>query len=155
MSDETPIDPVPPAVEQVLALFDERLRELRFPDVDREQLASKAESVREQAAELHRLRAELDAARREMEARQHDLLAMADKGVAYAQVFAREDEELRRELDALALSRERRGRSRRQRRRPTKAEAVAASQGEEPARSAEDREPARVVAELPLVAGVT
>ncbi|MGM0574368.1 MAG: hypothetical protein ACQEXJ_01360 [Myxococcota bacterium] len=145
MADESPIDPVPPSVQQVLDLFEDALSEVTFPDIDRERLGTLAESVREQAAEVQRLREALDAARREQEERQQALLDAARKGISYARVFADGDADLTARLDDLALAREGRKRKKSRRRRPAAKEAPPAeTEGGE-------RTHGRVVAELPLV----
>lgn len=89
-------------VRAVLAVFAGPLAEVRFPDVDGEQLAASAAEVEAQRAELQRALEAVVQARAVLEAGQAQLLNQAKKAHAYASIYAAGNPEL---VDALAAIR--------------------------------------------------
>lgn len=104
-ADATPAgpDPVPPGIRGLVELFRGDLAEVRFPDVDREVLEGACDAVRAADAEVTRLFAELEAAQTALASERSKLGKLAERGLAYARVFAGEDEVLNAKLDALDL----------------------------------------------------
>jgi hypothetical protein len=100
-------DPVSAPVREVLAVFDDALEDVRFPDVDAAALHAAADGVTAAHAELRRLEAVVDEARRRLEESQEALLHRAQRAVAYARVYADGDAALAARLDAIALPRSR------------------------------------------------
>jgi hypothetical protein len=98
-------DPVSGPVRELLAIFDHDLRDVRFPDVDREALDACARQVLEAAAALARQEAATAAARAALDSCQDALAVKAHRAAAYARVFAEGDPALAARLDAIALPR--------------------------------------------------
>jgi hypothetical protein len=99
-------DAIAPAVREVLDLFEERADTLRFPDVDHDSLEVLRDRVQERVAAWARARMAQEAAREALAAEQLALRNAAARGLAYAQVFAEADSELREALASYALCRE-------------------------------------------------
>jgi hypothetical protein len=102
-------DVVGAPVRAVLALFRDDLAAVRFPDVDATLLQGALDVVADAHAEVRRLEAALDDARRRLESAQEALSLKAQRGVAYARVYADGDAALTARLEALALPRVRAG----------------------------------------------
>jgi hypothetical protein len=98
-------EPVSVPLREVLALFDEALQDVRFPDVDGGALHAGAQAVATAHAELRQLEAAVESARRRLDEAQEVLLHKAQRAVAYARVFADGDEGLTARLDAITLPR--------------------------------------------------
>jgi len=87
-------DPVPSLAHDVLALFEDALSGVRFPDLDHERLAHMAAAARAAQLELERLEAELLQAQARVAEHAAALLACAERGLSYARVFAQGDDAL-------------------------------------------------------------
>ena len=96
---------LPPAVAQLLALYEARLAGVAFADLDLGCLQSAAERYQEQEAEVTKLEADLADARRRANNERSELIALSQKAVAYASVYAADDDELSAQLQALELGR--------------------------------------------------
>jgi hypothetical protein len=104
--------PVPASVTEVLALFERRRAELRFPGVDAESLRALVERVETLRVEAATALAQWEAARAASERSEVELLEMSKRAVAYARVFATDDPTLSSELDAILRSEPERGKRR-------------------------------------------
>lgn len=117
-------DPVPTAVRDLLALFEQQqLPPGGFPDVTPQSMLALMGDVEGHHSEVAEARAALEAAEQGLAARQAILLKHAQRGLRYAKVFADGDEALTERLDALGLAQGPRP-ERRTRKRRTKAPAV-------------------------------
>jgi hypothetical protein len=99
------MDAIPSPIQSLLDLFASALVEVRFADVDAQTLARAAADVQAAAAVVSTAQAALDDARHALQERQESLLAHAQRAVAYARVFAENDEALSERLGAIALPR--------------------------------------------------
>jgi hypothetical protein len=81
-------DPVSPFARAVLELFREDLRQVRFPDLDCDSLASAAEDLSAAQLEVECVEAALAAARDVVRERARVLNAQAARGISYARIFA-------------------------------------------------------------------
>ncbi|MEL6184945.1 MAG: hypothetical protein AAFU79_10000 [Myxococcota bacterium] len=96
-------DPVPYGVLSLLDVFRTALGDIRFPDVDAEVLEGSCERVREADREVRRLFEALEAAQVKLSEERSNLHRTAERGLAYAKVFAGEDEALLTRLDGVEL----------------------------------------------------
>lgn len=96
-------EPVPPDIAEFLTFFEDSLGALQFPDVDRESLRALADGVCERARELEALEAQARAAREALEEAHATLRRAAQRGLAYATVYADGDPELSERIAALSL----------------------------------------------------
>lgn len=96
-------DPVPAGIAQLVGLFSGPLSEVRFPDVDREKLESACEALRQADAGVQAAFAALEAAQTELEAQTAVLHQLAERGLAYARIFAAGDEALEDQLSEVNL----------------------------------------------------
>jgi len=103
MTHETTEQPIAPAVQAVLDLFENELAELKFPDIDQSVLKEAARCVDERAEVLLRAEAALQAARESLYDSQELLLQKCHRAVAYARIYAEEDAALLERLDAIGL----------------------------------------------------
>lgn len=81
-------DPVPAVAARVLELFHGPLSEVRFPDVDRASLDADAAAVRDASQAVRDAEAALAAAKDALEVTQRALRDRAQRGLAYARIFA-------------------------------------------------------------------
>jgi hypothetical protein len=123
------MDAVPPPIRAALALFESALADVRFADLDAKSLARAADDVHAVAAVVASAQAALDSARGALQERQDLLFEQIQRALAYARVYAENDEPLTQRLDAITLPRTGRGG------RPNKEEAalVLSSAGPHPA----------------------
>lgn len=105
MSGDSTVASIPSDLAEFISFFESELADVRFPDVDRESLAELAADVRAKAGELERLSAQVRTAREALEQAQSELRKTATRGLAYATVYAGDDEELSTRLAELSLSR--------------------------------------------------
>jgi len=96
-------DPVPPAIRRLLTLFEEDLADASFPDVDASILGELEREVQDAQRKVDARQEELDHARATLDDARQQLRARAKRALAYARVFAEDDEPLREKLDAIAL----------------------------------------------------
>lgn len=101
----SPMDAIPNAIQSLLDLFATTLAEVRFADVDGKTLARTAAEVESAAAVVDAAQAALDEARHALQERQEGLLQHAQRAMAYARVYAENDEALSERLNAMALPR--------------------------------------------------
>jgi hypothetical protein len=99
------MDAIPSAVQSALELFDDAFADLRFADIDAKTLARSAAEVNELAAVVASAQASLDGAQRALAEKQGALLEQVQRAVAYARVYAENDEALRAKLGAIRLPR--------------------------------------------------
>lgn len=103
--DDTP-DLIAPAILELLALFEGPLAEVRFPGIDRTVLRNLIDQVREHTKKLDAFRTQLDALQTNLADAQTRLVRTAEQGLAYARVFAAENQELAERLADLSLGNE-------------------------------------------------
>jgi hypothetical protein len=97
---------LPSAVQSVLELFQGPLANVRFADVDAAGLASLAGEVEAASAEVEAREAALVELRQSLAQRHDALLALAQQALAYARVYAENnDEQLLEVIGAIALPR--------------------------------------------------
>lgn len=100
------LDPISPALRDVLALFDDdALADVKFPDVDNDALQAQAKEVEQRDSEVRRLEAALDEAKKRLDEANDGLLGKAQRAVAYARVYADGDVLLTSRLESIALPR--------------------------------------------------
>src|SRR5689334_18347547 len=94
-----------PPLQAVVALFRGPLSEVRFADIDAAGLTGLAAEVEAAAAEVEQQEAKLVELRQSLAQRQESLLALAQQALAYARIYAENDEALSAELNDIALPR--------------------------------------------------
>jgi hypothetical protein len=94
-------DPTPALARQVLELYAEALRDVRFPDLDLALLEEAREALLVSQLEVERSEAQLQAARVALEAKSDALHTKAERALAYARVFALGDPALSARLAEL------------------------------------------------------
>jgi hypothetical protein len=97
--------PIATAVAEFIEFFERELTEVSFPEVDSPHFAALVDEVRDRAADVERAKEQLEAARAALDASQQTLRQRAERGLAYARVFAEGNEELFHQLQTLQLSR--------------------------------------------------
>jgi hypothetical protein len=100
------MDAIAPPIQAILDLFDTALSQVRFADLDAKTLTSLAAEVRASAEIVVAAQAALTSAREALQERQDALLHQAQRAVAYARVYAENDEALGQRIDAIALPRQ-------------------------------------------------
>ncbi len=105
MNSITPMrDPVTEPIAALLEVFDAHAARLCFPDVDHDTLRDLADKLREAAAEVERGERALAEARQAFDAHRAALGARAERGLAYARIFAADDSALKEQLEAIELT---------------------------------------------------
>jgi len=105
MSSVTPVrDPVAQPFVALMDVFGAHADTLRFPDVDHVMLEELAGQVREAATEVAQCEQALAHARRALDERQAVLRLRAERGMAYAKIYAEDDATLLAQLDEIDLS---------------------------------------------------
>jgi hypothetical protein len=99
--------PINSGMQAVVELFDAELVQLKFPDVDQAVLGEAVARVLSQAETVAAAEAALATAREALSDAQEVLLGKCQRALAYARVYAEEDRELLRKLDAINLPRAR------------------------------------------------
>ena len=99
------MSPVSPPVQAVLELFQGPLAEQRFADVDASALTNLAHAAEAAAADVAKQEALLADLRQILADRQDALLVLAQRGLAYARVYAEPDEALSEQLARINLPR--------------------------------------------------
>jgi hypothetical protein len=94
-----------PSIQSVLELFKGPLSNVRFADIDAEGLARVAAEVEAVGGEVQRHEEELAMLRQTLAQRQEALLSLSQQALAYARVYAENDEQLLEELNRIALPR--------------------------------------------------
>jgi hypothetical protein len=104
MSSITPArDPVSEPVAALIDLFGVHAATLCFPEVDHAILEGLAAELRQAAAEVERQERALQQARQALDERRDALRARAERGLAYARIFAEDDDALREQLEGIDL----------------------------------------------------
>jgi hypothetical protein len=96
-------DPIPSAVQELLALFKDELSTVSFPDVSQQALETLADDVRAKLKELQDVSALITAAQEALEASQNELVQKSIRGLAYAKIFAEGNDELMEKLSAISF----------------------------------------------------
>lgn len=105
MSSITPArDPVSEPLAALIDVFGTHAGSLCFPDVDHAILDGLAAELRQAAAEVERCERALQQARQLLDERRDALRARAERGLAYARIFAEDDEALRERLEGIDLA---------------------------------------------------
>jgi hypothetical protein len=99
------MDAIPTAIQTVLELFETTFADVRFADIDTKTLARAAADVQEVATVVASAQAALDSARGALQERQDALLEQVHRAIAYARVYAENDEGLIQRLNAITLPR--------------------------------------------------
>jgi hypothetical protein len=99
------MSPLSPPVQAVIELFQGPLVEQRFADVDAAALTTLARAAEAAAAEVAKHEAQLADLRQILADRQEALLVLAQRGLAYARVYAEHDEALSEQLARINLPR--------------------------------------------------
>jgi hypothetical protein len=92
-------------LQAVVALFEGPLAGVRFADIDAGGLSKLSGEVANAAAEVEQQEAKLSALRQSLAQRQEALLGLAQQALAYARVYAENDEELLAKLNDISLPR--------------------------------------------------
>ncbi len=95
---------VPAAVRSLQRIFAEELAGVGFPDVSADSLTAEIERVRERAVAVAQARATLEGARAALDDAQQRLVNHAERGLAYARVFAEGNDALAEILASLSLT---------------------------------------------------
>jgi hypothetical protein len=90
----TPSDALSPALRELLAIFEQELAEVRFPNVDGKILADLAARVDAETQRVEELRAQLDTAHAGLVDVKARLQKAAEQGLGYARVYAAGDADL-------------------------------------------------------------
>ena len=101
MAEALPVDPVPPLAREVQRLFAESLSDQRFGDLDASTLETLAARARDLARDVDAARATLEEARGALDEARAELARRAEQALAYARIYAAEDEALRDRLLAI------------------------------------------------------
>jgi|SRR6185369_160176 len=115
---------ISPSVQAVIDLFQGPLADLRFADVDVTALANLARVADAAAAELAEHEARVSELKQVLADRQEALLLLAQRGLAYARVYAEPDEALSEQLSRINLPKA--SKPRKASPKPTSAEAALA-----------------------------
>ena len=94
---------ISPSVQAVIDLFQGPLAEVRFADVDVSALANLARAADAAAAELAEHEARVSELKQVLADRQEALLLLAQRGLAYARVYAEPDEALSEQISRINL----------------------------------------------------
>jgi|GEM_PF-661694 len=100
-----PMSPLPAPVQAILELFQGPLAEVRFADVDAAVLANAAHSVEAAVAAVVEVEAQLAELKQALADKQEALLVLTQRALAYARVYAENDEALSEQLAGIVLSR--------------------------------------------------
>lgn len=100
-----PMTSLPPPVQSVLELFQGPLASVRFADIDAAGLAQLAAEVEAASEEVREHESKLGELRQTLAQRQEALLALAQRALAYARVYAENDEALLDAVNRISLPR--------------------------------------------------
>lgn len=89
----------------VISIFSGPLQGVRFADIDGDGLSALATEVESLASEVEEQEAQLAALRETLAQKQETLLTLAQQALAYARIYAENDEALSAELNEIALPR--------------------------------------------------
>jgi hypothetical protein len=105
------MNPIAPPVQALLELFATELADVHFADVDAKLLARLAADLQASAEAAASAQQALERANAAVLERSEALLEQAQRGLAYARVYAERNEALSARLEAIALPRARRPRA--------------------------------------------
>jgi hypothetical protein len=120
---------IPEPVERLIALFERELSGVEFPEVSVGALAQAVTEVQAAARHCESLRAELAAAEGALESSRNALVRLAERGRAYAKVYAAEDAALTATLEGIRFGGARPERGKVTRKRRTAASESGTSEG--------------------------
>ncbi len=100
-----PMTSLPPPVQSVLELFQGPLASVRFADIDAAGLVQLAAEVEAASTEVREHENKLGELRQILAQRQEALLALAQQALAYARVYAENDEALLEAVNRISLPR--------------------------------------------------
>jgi len=100
-----PMTSLPPPVQSVLELFQGPLAGVRFAEIDSAGLAKLAAEVETAASEVQEHEGKLAELRQILAQRQEALLTLAQQALAYARVYAENDEPLLEAVNRISLPR--------------------------------------------------
>ncbi|WP_428267509.1 hypothetical protein [Haliangium sp.] len=146
MSNSGTNDPIPADIAEFLELYEQRLDGVQFPDVSRDRLRELSARACAEAEALEALHEQVRVQRQALDRARAALRRAAERGLAYAKVYADGDEPLAAELGALRLAHGGEAKPARKRRTRGKAKAKAANEGERPGKEIP-------TGELPFAAG--
>jgi hypothetical protein len=133
-------------LQAVVALFEGPLAGVRFADIDATGLSKLSSDVASAAAEVEQHEAKLNELRQSLAQRQEALLGLAQQALAYARVYAENDDELLAKLNDISLPRSAKPR------KATPTKARGASEAEAPAALVEPSVEAAAEEEAPAPA---
>lgn len=102
-AETTPSPVLPPSLQDLVDLFQGPLQTVQFPDIDAPRLLALVAEVGAAQEAVHEAEQLLAEAKREREERLEALLNKAHRALAYARVFAEEDQELSAKLATVNL----------------------------------------------------
>ncbi len=92
-------------VQAVVAIYTGPLQGVRFADIDSDSLAHLATEVESITSDVEKLEAQLASLRSALAQKEESLLVLTQQALAYARIYAENDETLTAELNAIALPR--------------------------------------------------
>jgi hypothetical protein len=96
---------IPTAIQEVLDLFEDQLSPVTFGGLETRVLAAAAENVRAAAGALAIAEAAAEAARAVLAERHEELAQKAQRALAYARIYAEDDQALLDKVEAIVLPR--------------------------------------------------
>jgi hypothetical protein len=103
MQNET-LNPIPAPVQEFYELFKQNFSNITFPDINLEILDKLINDVHEKMKALEQARALLETAQQNLENSQNELLQKSMRALAYAKIYAEDQEELFEQLSSINLS---------------------------------------------------
>ena len=97
------LEPIPPALQDLLKLLDEKLPRVPLPEADGRSLQELAVVVKDAAKAARDLDEAAERAYAALAVHQRDLVKKAARARAYARIFAANDAALLKQLDAIDL----------------------------------------------------
>ncbi|NLL14822.1 MAG: hypothetical protein GX267_15570 [Fibrobacter sp.] len=95
---------IPAPVQEFYELYQQNFSSVSFPDVSLEILDKLISDVHEKMKALEEARALLDTAQQNLENSQNELLQKSMRALAYAKIYAEDQEELFKQLSSLNLA---------------------------------------------------
>jgi hypothetical protein len=92
-------------VHTLVALYSDQLQAVRFGDIDAESLGNLATEVDRLSTDVEAKEAELASLREALAQKEETLLTLAQQALAYAKIYAENDEPLSAQLNEIALPR--------------------------------------------------
>lgn len=104
MSSDTPSEAVPEPIVAVIELFGSSFADVAFPNVSHEGLVELSTQVRDAAQEVQDTTQRLEDAQAQLAELSVQLRERAAQGLAYAQVYAEHNAELRAKVEGISLT---------------------------------------------------